>query len=131
MWILEIVETKASSFIGFLQSTVISNRVSDDDLPQLAAGFPHFNAPRRFHDRNRTTIYPQLPDILDNDWLEQHARPSVNEMTFMLHHADPEIPQHQLSLMLQLKLCQVLGYFPDLTSLPTPIVDYIRLQMNI
>jgi hypothetical protein len=75
------------------------------------------------------TAYPRLKRSYTEKELERVYTPSGEEIRFVYELTRG--PKSLLSAMILLKTSQRLGYFPKLEEVPAPIVDHIRVRMNL
>jgi hypothetical protein len=69
------------------------------------------------------TVYPRLSAPRSAQALSEQYRRSEEEMAFVIDHTD-ETPTLRLSLVVQLKTFQQLGYFLPVTVVPAKIIAH-------
>lgn len=75
------------------------------------------------------TAYPRFKAQITDRELEHVYKPTDQELVFV--NTTAKGAASRLRLMVLLKTCLRLGYFPNLQAVPRRIVDYIRSQMSI
>jgi hypothetical protein len=76
------------------------------------------------------TVYPRLSAPRSAQALSEQYTLSEEEMAFVIDHTG-ETPTLRLSLMVQLKTFQHLGYFLPVTEVPAKIIAHIREAMEV
>ncbi len=76
------------------------------------------------------TIYPRLSTLHSEQDLSDQYTPSDEDMAFVTARTD-ETPHLRLSLMVQLKIFQQLGYFLPFEEAPAEIISHIRAAMGL
>ncbi|MHB8628818.1 MAG: DUF4158 domain-containing protein [Aggregatilineales bacterium] len=79
----------------------------------------------------KRTIYPQIPTEPDAKWLNDYTTPTEQELEFVYQNTSDKHPELQVGLMLLLKLFQCLHFFPDVTQLPSPVIERVRAHMQL
>ncbi len=75
------------------------------------------------------TAYPRLPYRFPNDELHEVYTPTQAETTFASQLARGT--QARLGILVLLKCYQRLRYFPRLTEIPHPIIDHVRVCLDL
>ncbi|MEU5431617.1 DUF4158 domain-containing protein [Streptomyces olivoreticuli] len=75
------------------------------------------------------TAYPRFKRITSARELREFFTPTVAEAEWA--RARTRRPESLLALVLWLKSCQRLGYFPALDTVPRPVVDHVRSHLEL
>ncbi len=75
------------------------------------------------------TAYPRFKRGISERELRAAYSPSLDEMEWARGLTDTD--DHLLSLVVWLKCCQRLGYFPKLTEIPVPVAGHVRDELGL
>ena len=70
------------------------------------------------------TAYPRFKRVVPVRELHEAFTPAVGEIAWA--RKQTRTPEHLLALVVLLKSCQRLGYFPTLAEVPSPVAEHIR-----
>lgn len=75
------------------------------------------------------TVYPQLASAISAEDLTLYFTPTEEEIAFV--NRSSRRPSSRLSLAVLLKLFQQLHRFPDLSEVPTAVVNHLRIHLRL
>lgn len=75
------------------------------------------------------TAYPTFKIAPTPKELAEQYTPTASEVTFA--QSQTRSKSGQLSVLVMLKACQRLGYFPALTDLPSVLIQHLRACLNL
>lgn len=75
------------------------------------------------------TIYPRIRSSITEKELDEIYTPTQEELAFVSKHTRTPVPK--LRLLILLKAFQRLGYFPNLSTIPKPVMEHIANSLDL